>query len=248
MKNIILSLAIILISCKETTKEKQKIELDNKAEKATSNDWVYLFDGETFNGWHQYNKKEMSPAWSIKDGAMTFSPLEKNYGGSHDIITDNSFTNFILSLEWKISKNGNSGIFWSVKEDPKYYAPYQSGPEIQVLDNDGHPDAFIKPKFHQAGALYDLVEPKSDVCNPAENWNHVLLEINHNKNQGSVKLNGTEIVAFPVNGKEWQDLLIGSKFESKEFKDLGIYQTGHIGLQDHGDIVSFRNIKIREIE
>lgn len=117
-----------------------------------------------------------------------------------------------------------------------------------MLDNERHPDAKANPKFHQAGALYDLVQPSKDVCNPAGQWNHMILTIDHNKNQGSVALNGTQIVEFPLSGPEWDALVSNSKFNDDcNFKRFGKFKSGKIGLQDHGDKVSFRNIKIRKL-
>ena len=211
------------------------------------NQWVSLFDGKTFNGWHQYNGAEIGDEWSVSEGELTFQPKEnRQWGdGGKNIVTDKEYTNFVLSLEWKISEAGNSGIFWGVKEGKEYGEPYVTGPEIQILDNERHPDAKANPKFHQAGALYDLVQPTADVCKPAGEWNHVLLTINHNTNHGAVELNGTEIVTFPLSGEEWNRLVNGSKF--KGWDGFGEFKTGKIGLQDHDDKVSFRNIKIKEL-
>jgi|TARA_B110000444_G_scaffold261441_1_gene313648 hypothetical protein len=250
MKNIILLTGIFILSCQDQPKKKTTGEYSVKTEFSESNstNWVNIFDGKTFKGWHQFNKTEMSPAWTIDDGAMVFNPIEENKSTGHNIVTDAEYTNFELSIEWKISEGGNSGIFWGVKEDLKYNEAYITGPEIQVLDNERHPDAKNNPKYHQAGALYDLVQPSMDVCNPAGNWNLTVLKINHVLNTGSVNLNGNEIAIFPVNGREWEKLVSGSKFDNEYFKDFGKFKTGKIGLQDHGNMVSYRNIKIREIE
>ncbi len=140
-----------------------------------------------------------------------------------------------------------------VREGKEFGEPYLTGPEIQILDNDRHPDALEKPKYHQAGALYDMIQPTSDVCNPAGEWNHVVLTIDHNTNKGSVVLNGTEIVTFAVYGPQWDSLVKASKFSNKEASNyieapkFGTFRTGKIGLQDHGDQVYFRNIKIKEL-
>ena len=222
---------------------------------ANQDEWTLLFNGTDFEGWHRFNRSEMSPAWTVEDGAMKFNPTEaRNYGdGGHNIVTDAEFTNFELSIEWKISKKGNSGIFWGVQEGEAYGEPYLTGPEIQVLDNERHPDAFNNPKYHQAGALYDIVQPSQDVCKPAEEWNHFLIHIDHNKNEGFVKLNGTEIIRFPVHGQAWEDLIADCKFRNRsnpsytEAPDFGTFKTGKISLQDHGDVVYYRNIKIREL-
>ena len=118
----------------------------------------------------------MSEAWIIEDGAMVL-PDGTGSGKGNDIVSDREFTNFELSIEWKIVEGGNSGIFWSVIEGENYSTPYQNGPEIQVLDNKRHPDSFVKMNYHQAGALYDMVQPSSDVCKSAGEWNHYLISI-----------------------------------------------------------------------
>ena len=207
------------------------------------NDWITLFDGSNYDHWKGYAIDGMHPEWTIDGDAMKFTPGKKN---GKNIITKETFKNFELSIEWKISEGGNSGIFWSVFEDKKYKEAYQTGPEIQVLDNERHPDAKNNPKFHQAGALYDMVQPMHDVCNPAGEWNHVLLKVDHNANKGVVTLNGTVIVEFPVNGPEWDALVENSKFNG--WDGFGKYADGHIGLQDHSDIVWYRNIKIRKLD
>ena len=248
MKKLILFVvvAVAFTACKDKTKEstqaEEDIEVNTEVEVENDSDWVYLFDGTNFDKWRGYLKDEMYPEWTIEDGAMMFTPGEE---GGKNIITRDTFTNFELSLEWKISEGGNSGIFWSVFEDPKYNEAYQTGPEIQVLDNERHPDAKANPKFHQAGALYDLVQPEQDVCKPAGEWNHCVLSVNHKTNEGSVTLNGTKIVSFPVHGEAWDALVENSKF--KGWEGFGKHHTGHIGLQDHSDKVWYRNIKIRNL-
>tara|TARA_B100001057_G_scaffold176700_1_gene177530 strand:- start:217 stop:945 length:729 start_codon:yes stop_codon:yes gene_type:complete len=242
MKKILITiLTLLIISCNETPKKK----VDQK-EQPSQKEWVILFDGKSFDGWHQFNEAKMSSAWDIIDGAMVFDPskqIEKKQ--NHDLVTDKEYTNFELSLEWNIAEGGNSGIFWGVKEGEQYGKPYTTGPEIQVLDNERHPDALANPKFHQAGALYDMVQPTQDVCKAAGEWNDVLLSIDYNTNKGSVTLNGVEIVTFPVSGEKWDALIANSKFS--DWDHFAKFKTGKIGLQDHGDMVSYRNIKIREL-
>ena len=180
---------------------------------------------------------------------MTFDPELRPKGDYiHDIVTYKIFKSFELSIEWNISEGGNSGIFWGVQEGEAHNKPYSTGPEIQVLDNERHPDAKANPNFHQSGALYDLVQPKVNVCKPAGEWNHIVLKIDHNTNEGSVTLNGTQIVEFPLSGPEWDALVSNSKFNDDcNFKRFGKFKSGKIGLQDNGNKVSFRNIKIREL-
>ena len=241
MKKILLIVFVSLsVACNQTPKKKKVT-----AEAAPAqNEWVDLFDGVSFKGWHQFNKTEMSSAWVIEDGAMVL-PDGTGSGKGNNIVTDKEYTNFELSMEWKIVEGGNSGIFWGVKEGEGYKTPYQTGPEIQVLDNERHPDSFNKPNYHQAGALYDMVQPSQNVCKPAGEWNHVLISINYNTNKASVKLNDVEIVTFALTGADWDALVADSKFS--DWDDFAKFKTGKIGLQDHGDGISYRNIKIREL-
>ena len=251
----VLLLSLGIISCQGNPNKKKNIESQKVKTSNVTEEWISLFDGKTFNGWHQYNGESIGKEWAVEKGIMVFNPEgNRNYGdGGRNIVTDKEFTNFILSIEWKVSEAGNSGIFWGVKEGEEFGEPYLTGPEIQVLDNDRHPDAQENPKYHQAGALYDMVQPTSDVCNPAGEWNLVVLSIDHNTNKGSVVLNGTEIVTFAVHGPEWDSLVKTSKFGNKEASNyleapkFGTFRTGKIGLQDHEDQVFFRNIKIKEL-
>jgi len=251
----VLLLSLGIISCQGNPNKKKNIESQKVKTSNVTEEWISLFDGKTFNGWHQYNGESIGKEWAVEKGIMVFNPEgNRNYGdGGRNIVTDKEFTNFILSIEWKVSEAGNSGIFWGVKEGEEFGEPYLTGPEIQVLDNDRHPDAQENPKYHQAGALYDMVQPTSDVCNPAGEWNLVVLSIDHNTNKGSMVLNGTEIVTFAVHGPEWDSLVKASKFGNKEASNyieapkFGTFRTGKIGLQDHEDQVFFRNIKIKEL-
>ncbi|MBD0832938.1 DUF1080 domain-containing protein [Aestuariibaculum sp. TT11] len=237
-----------LVACKNQKDNEAKIQnevmgvvIEHGKESYQTSKWEILFDGTSMDSWRGYLMEQMPESWTIEDGAMVFMPKK----GGGNIITKKKYTNFELYLEWKISEGGNSGFFWGVSEDEAFNQPYQTGPEIQVLDNERHPDAFKNPKFHQAGALYDLVQPKYDVCKPAGQWNACVLKIDYNANHGSVTLNGKEIVEFPLKGKPWEDLVENSKF--KGWEGFGVHHTGHIGLQDHGDKVWYKNIKIRAL-
>jgi len=203
--------------------------------------WKKLFDGKTFAGWHNYLKKEVSSKWKIEDGAMMLA--EK---GAGDLVTDQEFANFELELEWKIAAGGNSGIFFGVLEDPKYKTPYMTGPEVQVLDDAKHPDSFEgKAGNHKAGSLYDMLPPTDlAAVKPAGEWNKARLIINNGRAEHY--LNGKKIVEYTTNGPEWDALVANSKF--KGWGGFGKYNAkGKIGLQDHGDKVWFRNIRIKEL-
>ena len=246
MKNMILLAMIIMafIACKQTNKQLAQNETSviDKPEMNTESEWIILFDGTNFDHWRGYLSEEMYPEWTIEDGAMVHTP---DKGGGKNIITKNTYTDFVLSIEWKISEGGNSGIFWSVFEDPKLKEAYQTGPEIQVLDNAKHPDSFVPGGTHKAGSLYDMVACPTELVNPAGEWNLCVLEINHKTNLGKISMNGKEAFTFPVQGEAWDAMVAKSKF--KGWEGFGMHHTGHIGLQDHGDKVLFRNIKIKDL-
>lgn len=248
MRKTLLFVALaVAFACKDKPKENQEEVQEEMTEvvEEKESDWITLFDGESFDGWHMYNGEEVTEPWKLEDGAMVFyPPKERPEGASYNLVSDKEFTDFVLTLDWKIAEGGNSGIFWAIKEDEKYGQPYITGPEIQVLDNERHPDA-QNGDDRLAGALYDMVPPSKDVTNPAGEWNSVELMINHKTNEGHVILNGTKIVEFPVQGTGWDQLIADSKFD--DWEDFAAFTTGKIGLQDHGDMVAFRNIKIKEL-
>ncbi|MFO8147334.1 MAG: 3-keto-disaccharide hydrolase [Bacteroidota bacterium] len=241
---LILGVALISINCKDETKDKVEIVETENMNDQEDQEVTKLFNGENLDGWKAYNSDEITQ-WTVEDGAIAFSPAEGERSGSENLITEEEFTDFELSLEWKISEGGNSGIMWGVQEDEKFNEPYVTGPEIQILDNKRHPDAENGP-IRQAGALYDMVPASKDVTKPVGEWNKVILRIDHETNLGSVTLNGEKITEFPVHGEEWDKMVEGSKFE--DWEDFGKHRTGHIALQDHDDKVWFRNIQIRELK
>lgn len=202
-----------------------------------SEGWQLLFDGKSKNGWHSYNKKGTLDDWKVENGDLVLVSTKKD----DDIVTDEEFENFHLKVDWNISEGGNSGIIFSVKEDPKYDRSYKTGPEQQVLDNERHSDAKI-PK-HRAGDLYDLISCSTEVAKPAGQWNTA--EIIKNKDSLTFKLNGTTTVQTKMYDANWKKLVAGSKFH--EWKTFATFKKGGIALQDHGDKVSYRNIKLRKL-
>ncbi len=205
--------------------------------------WVSLFDGKTFDGWHSYLKDTISDQWQIREGAMYFSPDPEKDPGLNNLVTDKKYSSFVLSMEYKISVDGNSGVFYGVFEDEKFVVPYMTAPEIQIKDYTNNPD-FDNMK-QMSGAVFGLAGPDKDYTKKAGEWNHFLITIDYNKNLGQVALNGHEIVSYPLQGKAWDALVSDSKF--KDWEGFGIYHEGHIGLQDHGHDVWFRNLKIKEL-
>ncbi|MGB7393597.1 MAG: DUF1080 domain-containing protein [Pricia sp.] len=251
MKNLILTLfvTVSIFGCKDKAeKSQQEIESERVAEAEAEEppqEWTMLFDGSSLDAWKEYQKDSVSGNWKIEDGALAFYPPENRQDGEiHDLVTENEFTDFILSLDWKISEGGNSGVMWGVNEDEKYDKPYHTGPEIQVLDNKRHPDAEVGTS-HQAGALYDMEGPSEDVTKPAGEWNTMIITVDNGEKRGSVELNGEEIVTFPVGNEIWSTMVSKSKFA--DWDGFGKFIQGKIALQDHGDKVWYRNIKIKEL-
>jgi len=255
MRRTPLGLCILLVlvsACKEKPDTvKAKTQQDTQKQQASeetpsiTDSWEVLFDGTSMDAWKGYLEAGVPSPWKIEDGAMVFYPPANGpEGESYNLVSRKAYTSFVLSLEWKISEGGNSGVFWGIVEDPKYNQPYETGPEIQVLDNERHPDA-ANGDTHQAGALYDMVAPRSDVTKPAGEWNLCEITVDYESEIGKVVLNGTEILTFPLGDEAWDAMVEGSKF--KGWEGFGKSRTGKIGLQDHGDMVAYRNIKIKSL-
>jgi len=194
----------------------------------TDTGWTPLFDGKTLNGWHSYGKNTPSSDWSVDSNAIHLTPAGTE-GGSGDLLTNDEYGNFDLRLQWKISKAGNSGILFYVQEDTtKYKETYFTGPEMQVLDNNGHPDAKIYK--HRAGDLYDLIASKPEKAWPVGQWNNV--EIKSEDSTITFWLNGTQVVTTKMWDENWKKMVAKSKF--KQWPDFGTFTKGHIALQNHG--------------
>ncbi len=242
------STAVDSSSCpdKEVKKECKANTLTDE-EKAGG--WVLLFDGETSNGWHGYNKDAFpEQGWKIEDGKLTvIGSGEGEAGGKGgDIITDKEYENFHLQLEWMVTDSANSGIFFSVleKDDARIF---HSAPEMQVLDDNGHPDANKTDQkgrlSHRAGSLYDLIPAPDGPFKGANEWNKA--EIIKNGDKVTFKLNDVVTAEFTMWNDEWKEMVKNSKFNQWDL--FGTGKKGNIGLQDHGDTVHFRNIKIKEL-
>jgi hypothetical protein len=227
----------------ETPKVDPNLPVLTDAEKA--NGWKLLFDGKSTAGWHRYGGVPIGPAWKISEGALMLDASNKagwQSQGGGDIVTDEEYQNFDLTLDWKIDTCGNSGVIFGVHEDTmKYKYVWNTGPEMQVLDNKCHPDAKIIK--HRAGDLYDLISCSKETVKPALEWNHA--EILSNGGVLDLFLNGEKVVSTKTNDPAWKKLIAGSKFKS--MKDFGTFAKGHIALQDHGHSVWFKNIKIKTL-
>lgn len=198
--------------------------------------WITLSSPDQ---WRGYQKDYLPEEWRIENGALT---LTKKGGGY--IVTKEEFENFDLRMDWKISEAGNSGVLFHVSEDTLYKNVYETGPEVQVLDDERHPDAKKgKEGTHKAGANYDLMPPLVNVVKPAGEWNHFRLKVRN----GHVQhwLNGKKVQDYQLGSRKWQTLVAKSKFAV--MPQYGQFKSGHIALQDHGNRVWFRNIRIRRL-
>jgi hypothetical protein len=204
-----------------------------------SEEWTILFDGSSTEHWRGYNMNRFpDETWTIEGDELVFRPSE-GQNQAHDIITREKYKDFELRLEWQISEAGNSGIFHHVIEQPDHQI-YWSGIEMQILDN----EAFPNLNDHQyAGALYDLKPATPQNAKPHGEWNTV--RIISNGSHMEYWQNGEKVVEFERWSNEWFDLVRASKFECHP--SFGTVPKGHIGLQDHSDMVKFRNIKIRRL-
>jgi hypothetical protein len=221
-------------------------KLNRLSAKEKKSGWVLLFNGKDFNGWRQCNGTEMPKNWIIEDDAIkvfTGEGKKPGQGSNGDIIyAVKKFSNFELSIDWKTSEMGNSGIFYNVREvpgKPVYYA----APEVQVLDNEKATDNKIAS--HLAGSLYDMLPADPKTVKPAGQWNNIIISLRDGK---VIHIqNGVKVVEYTLWTPEWDEMVANSKFKTFPGFIEGIAKEGYIGLQDHGYAIWFRNIIIREL-
>lgn len=207
--------------------------------------WVLLFDGISPEHWRGYNKPDFPSGWEVVDGTIHVIGSGRGEAGQGgDIITREKFRNFELSLEWKVDTGGNSGIFYLARE-VEGEPIWKSSPEMQILDNVNHPDAKLGIQGNrQAGALYDLIPAVPQNARGPGEWNQVKIMVYN----GTVVhwMNGEQVLEYHLWTDDWKAMCSNSKFKDYELF-INTAEEGHIGLQDHGDDVWFRNIKIKKL-
>ena len=195
--------------------------------------WKLLFDGKTTEGWRNYKKPDIGKGWKVENGALV-----RSASGAGDIITTDKYGAFELSLEFNIAKEGNSGLMFHVAETGD--APWHTGPEIQIQDNVAGHDP------QKSGWLYQLYHPDFDATKPAGEWNHLRILLAPKGKTSTVWMNGKKYYDFELGSADWDARVAKSKF--KDMKGFGNQGKGYICLQNHGDEVEYRNIKIRVID
>lgn len=203
--------------------------------------WTLLFDGRDLDGWRSYGGGAPSSSWAVRDGTLMLTANSHKMSGA-DLVSADNYATFDLQLDWKIETGGNSGVIYLARNVPETRAIYETGLEMQILDDTGHPDG--KFPSHRAGSLYDLTVPPPGVANPVGSWNHARLLVE----PGRIRqwLNGTLTADVSYGDAAWRDRVAKSKFARMPL--FGTFTSGVIGLQDHGEPVSFRNIKIRRLD
>ena len=209
--------------------------LNDLSDEDRSQGWSLLFDGENLDHWRGFRLQNVPEGWIVDDNSIHYNGKVR----SGDIITREQYRDFELQLEWKVLKAGNSGIFFRVSED--FDKAWATGPEMQVLDDAGHRDGAKRET--SAGSNYALHSPNRDVVRKAGEWNQVGIVVRGNKVEHW--MNGVKIVEYELLSEEWRKKVTESKFST--LSHYGLMEVGHIALQDHGDPVWYRNIRIRHL-
>lgn len=225
--------ASFLLSCNQQNKN-----LNTLTNKEKQEGWELLFDGKSFDGWKTFNGGEVT-GWEIIDGELHNSGVGSDHGG--DIITKKQFENFELVLEWKIAPASYSGVFFHVQEGITD-AIYESGPEYQLMVDKGWPDPLDDDQL--SGANYAMHAPKNAKVKPLDEWNSIRLVVKNPHVEHW--LNGKKVVEYDLWSDEWHAAKAAGKWA--DTPHYGEAKKGHIGLQDHGGLTMFRNIKIRELK
>ncbi len=229
----VLAFLLSLVSCAQP-----KSEMNTLTKKEQNEGWELLFDGKSIDKWKMFNGGEVT-GWKIVDGVLENSGVGSDHGG--DIITKKQYGNFELSLEWKVAHQSNSGIFYHVQEGLTD-AIYESGPEYQLIDDKGWPEEL--EDWQHSGANYGMNAPQNAPLKPLDEWNTTRIVVNNPHVEHW--LNGVKVVEYDLWSDKWKEQKAQSKWA--DAPHYGEAKSGHIGLQDHGGLTMFRNIKIRGIK
>jgi hypothetical protein len=240
---------LLLNACGGQREAEEKTEeqtLNTLSEEEKEQGFVLLFDGKSFEGWRGYNQPEFPAAgWIVENGTLKVLGAGTGEAGGQggDIIYDQKFLDFHLKLEWKVSPGGNSGIFY-LGQEIEGEPIWKSAPEMQILCNERHIDAQLGVDGNRkAGSLYDLIPASPQNAKPTGEWN--LAEVMVYRGTVVHRMNGEVVLEYHLGTPDWERMVADSKFS--EFPMFGKYEPGYISLQDHGDDVWFRNIRIREL-
>ncbi len=229
-------MCLVVLSCGEPPQADSANEAEDRAPAGeASGQWTVLFDGEHADHWRGFRMQDLPDSWLVRDGTLRVTPSDTRA----DIVTRDRFGDFELELEWRVQEGGNSGIFFRVTEEAAN--TYETGPEMQILDNRGHPDG--RDPVTSAGSNFGLHAPARDATRPVGEWNRARLRV-----RGPLVehwLNDVKVVEYRLWTEDWKSRVANSKFEA--WPGYGLAPEGHVALQDHGDPVWFRNVRIRPL-
>jgi len=247
---------MLILGCESKDKKKATVATDSdqiENSKLTADEekegWQLLFDGKTKAGWHVYNNQSEGTAWEVQNGVLHLNPIDIKVTpvpgagdltqavGGGDLATDQEYENFHLKLDWKVGSPSNSGVMMFVKEVPEHGYPWETGPEIQIMEKRECSD-----DLNCVGDLYGLVASPRDL-DISKDWNQ--LEIIVNNSVLEVIMNGRKLYTTTMWDDQWKALIAKTKFAA--WPEFGTYKKGKIVLQDHGHAVWYRNIKIRKL-
>ncbi|WP_088125078.1 3-keto-disaccharide hydrolase [Roseivirga misakiensis] len=233
---------IVLFTISGCMAEK-KADDKGATENESASEWISLFNGENLDGWEMYGEEPFTEHWSVVDGAIVCNNGigEKNIGFFRSIMTDRDFGNFELELEYKIAKGGNSGIFYHVIEKEGWGHDYVSGPEYQILDDEFSRSE--KEPFKMLASNYSMYPATGKKPNGYMQWNKV--KIVYDKGHVEHWLNGEKVLEFEEGSEDWLAKKAAGKWAGSD--SYAASTTGRISLQNHGDEVHYRNIRIKEL-
>jgi hypothetical protein len=235
---VFLFFSFFLHACSSQTERYNTI-----SEQEEKDGWTLLFDGKTLNGWHLFNRGNISSAWSVDSGNLVCNPHAKNVKHG-DLVTDNEYEDFDFTFEWKISHAGNSGVFINVQERPDLGTTFSTGPEYQLLDDRHVEPDYLRDSSHKAAAIFGVLPNTSKTIPNSGEWNQSRIRQQHGKL--SFWLNGVQTVQVDLKSDEWKKSVAASSMN--RFPEYGMYVKGHIAVQDWTNGVSFRNMKIKKLQ